>query len=268
MRIFLVALFWLVFCTSAAADIKLVVKDFSGKSSTIYSNGQRSRIESAQIPGYAIVDHGSGEFMVVDQSRKEIISLKTAGQAATGDAQLSVSLEDRGGGQKIAGYLTRKYQIIANGERCGTVYTSSKLLEIAALRGVFESLRGLQNLARGMSAGISGMLPVCQRANLGLADAMASSGAPMRVLDAAGKVISEVVSVDTDSPLAAGSYAVPAGMKVVNMDEKMNQAAQQMQNMPDMNELLQQMPQSDGEMTPEMQQQMEQLQNLLQQLQQ
>lgn len=268
MRIFFVAMFWLALCCQATADVKLVTRDFSGKSSTVYSNGQQSRIESAQMPGYAIVDHGSGEFLVVDESRKEIISLKLAGQAATGGSQLSVSLEDRGGGQKIAGYLTRKYQIIANGERCGTVYTSKKLLEISELRGVFESLRGLQNLARGMTGGISGMLPVCQRANFELADAMASSGAPMRVLDAAGKVISEVVSVDPDTPVAAGSYMVPAGMKVVSMDEKMNQAAQQMQNMPDMNELMQQLQKSGGEMTPEMQQQMEQLQNMLQQMQQ
>ncbi len=268
MRILFTALSCLLFCGSAAADAKLVIKDFSGKSSTIYSNGQRSRMESGQMPGYAIVDHGSGEFLMVDPQRGEIISLKFAGGAATGGGQLSVSLEDRGGGQKIAGYLTRKYQVIVNGEHCGTVYASKKLLENSALRGMFESMNGFRELARGLSAGISGMLPVCQRANLELGDAMASNGAPMRVLDAGGKLISEVVSVDTDSPVAAGSYEVPAGMTVVSMDEKMNQAAQQMQNMPDMNQLMQQIQSGGGEMTPEMQQQMEQMKNMLQQLQQ
>jgi len=268
MRIFLIALAWAVFCGPAAADVKLVIKDFSGKSSTIYSNGQRSRIESGQMPDYAIVDHGSGEILVVDSERKEITSLKLAGQTATGGASLSVSLEDRGGGQKIAGYLTRKYQIIANGESCGTVYASKKLIENSELRGMFEAMRGLQDLALGMTAGMSAMLPVCQRANLELADAMASSGAPMRVLDAGGKLISEVIAVDTEHSVAAGSYAVPAGMKIVSMDDKMNQARPQMQNMPDMNELMQQMQQSGGEISPEMQQQMEQMKNMLQQLQQ
>lgn len=268
MRIFIVALFSLVFCGSAAADVKLVVKDFSGKSSTIYSNGQRSRIESGQMPGYAIVDHVSGEFLVVDSNRKEIISLKLADKAATGGTQLGVSLKDKGGGQKIAGYLTRKYQVDVNGENCGTVYASKQLLENSELRGMFETMRGFQEIARGMTAGMSSMLSVCQRANLELTDAMASSGAPMRMLDAGGKLISEVVSVDSDHSVAAGNYAVPAGMKVVSMDEKMNQATQQMQNMPDMNELMQQLQKSGGEISPEMQQQMEQMKNMLQQLQQ
>lgn len=269
MRLLFAALLALVVCVPAVADVKLVIRDFSGKSSTIYSNGGSSRIETPQMSGYAIVDHGSGEIMVVDTERNQVTRWGLAGQvAAGGGTQLGVSLKDKGGGRKIAGYLTRKHEIVADGEHCGTVYASRKLLKNSVIRSMFESMRGLQALVSGMTAGISGFMPVCRRATLQLAAAMDAAGAPLRVLDAAGKLISEVVSVDTDSKVAAASYQLPAGMQVVGMNETMNRAVQQLQNMPEMSQLMQQLQAQGGAASPEMKQQMEQLENMPQQLQQ
>jgi len=51
-------------------------------------------------------------------------------------------------------------------------------------------------------------------------------------------------------------------------DEKMSQAIEQLQNMPEMNELMQQLQKGGEELSPEMQQQLEKLQKMLQQLEQ
>lgn len=267
MKPILVVLFSLAFANVALADVKLVVKDSRGASSTIYSNGQQARVEGGKMPGYAIIDFNSGEILAIDTTRKEAIKMSLAGSsAASTGSSIGVSLKDKGGGRKIAGYLTRKYEIIAGGESCGMVYTSKKLLENSDVSTVFQSMKALQGMIGGMGSRLSGMLSLCQRASLELGDAMSSSGAPMRVIDASGKLVSEVVSVDTDSK--AMNYQVPAGLTVVSMDEKMGQASGQMQDMPDMNQLMQQMQAAGEQMTPEMKQQMEQLQEMLQQLQQ
>ena len=104
------------------------------------------------------------------------------------------------------------------------------------------------------------------------ADVIESSGAPLRTVDKKGKLISEVVGVDTDKKLADDHYELPAGMAVVDITEQMNQAAQQsqqmMENMPDMDELIKQMQQNDGQMSEEMQQQLQQMMEQLQQQQQ
>ena len=266
MKLFPAALISLAFCGPALADVTLVVKDFRGQASTINSNGEKARIETAQMPDYAIVDYSKGEFFVVDTQRKEIVSMSVSGQdAATGDAGLDVSLKDQGGGQKIAGYPTRKFEVIAEGQSCGTVYASRQLLENDSIMAMFDSMRQLQKMVGGMSSRFSGSMPLCQRANLALADTMDSNGAPMKVIDASGKLISEVVSVATDVKVPAGHYEVPENMKVITMEQMMNQATQQMQGMPDMNQLLQE---AGGEMTPEMKLQMEQLQKMMEQMQQ
>lgn len=273
MNRFFFALITLLFCNAAIADVQFEINDFSGQTSIVSSNGKQSRIDSAGMPGYAIVDHDSGEFMMVDTERKEILATTpgTDGVVVGGEA-ISVSLEDKGGGQKIAGYATRKYLFIANGESCGTIYGSRKLMQNDGVRAMLDAMRGMQNISRRMTAGLSGMLPLCQRASMHLSGVMDSAGVPMRVLDAGGKTLSEIVSVDIDKNLPADHYRLPAGMKKVDMTRKMNQAAEQMQNMPDMNQIMEQMQQGGAQMTPEMQeqmqQQMDQLQNMLEQMQQ
>lgn len=265
MKLFPAALVLLAVCSPALADVTLVVKDFRGQASTINSNGKQARIDTAQMPGYAIVDYSRGEFLAVDTQRKEVVSMSIGSQGPAGSAGLDVRLKDLGGGQKIAGYPTRKFEVIADGESCGTVYASRQLLENDGVMAMFESMREMQKMVGAMTSRFSGSMPVCQRANLALADTMDSNGAPMKVVDASGKLISEVISVDTDGKVPAGYYEVPAGMKVVSMEQKMDQATRQMQGIPDMNQLLQE---SGGEMTPEMKQQMEQLQKMMEQLQQ
>ena len=118
---------------------------------------------------------------------------------------------------------------------------------------------------------MSGMMSVCDQANMQQADMIESSGVPMRMIDQNGNLLSEVVAVDTNKKFTASHYALPSGMKVVDMSDKMGAATQQtqqmMENMPDMGELMKQIQQGGGQMTEEMQQQLEQLQQQLQQQQ-
>jgi len=254
----------------AAADVEMTIKDGFGNSSTFSSNGQLVRIEGRKIPGFIIIDYSKGEFFMVDSKRNHIVKI-SLGQVnvANAAATLSVSLKDMGGGQKIAGYLTRKFQLIANGERCGTVYASRKLLKDNNVRAIFESTRNMQQFSRGMMGGMSENIPVCQRASMQLADVIESSGAPLRVVDKAGKLLSEVLAIDANKKFAGNHYELPGGMEVVEVSEGMNRASRQMmENMPDMEKMMKQMQQGGGQMSEEMQQQIKQMMEQLQQQQQ
>ncbi len=255
---------------SALADVQITIKGDKGRISTFSSNGKVARIEDKQMPGYVIIDHASGDFYMVDTKRGEIMRSGIGkGGVAVNASKISINLKDKGGGQKIAGYSTRKFEMIVNGENCGTIYASSELLKNNEIRAIFESMRSMQQFSRNRTGGMGGIMSVCQQANMQLADMIESSGAPMRVLDQSGKLQSEVVAVDTKKKFAASHYALPSGMKVVDMSEKMNQAEQEtqqmMENMPDMGELMKQIQQGGGQMTEEMQQQMQQMMKQLQQ---
>ncbi|MCP4979993.1 MAG: hypothetical protein GY935_05800 [Gammaproteobacteria bacterium] len=273
MKLLLSVLLSLAFSSSVQADLQMLVKDASGRTSTFSSNGQKARIDDKKMQGYVIVDYSSRELFMIDAKRNQILRTSTEesdeGEAGTA---LSVSLKDKGGGQKIAGFLTRKYELIADGESCGHVYASKELLRNKDVRGIFEAMRGLQRFSRSLTSGLGDLLPLCQRAVMQMSEAIETRGAPLRVNDNKGKLVSVVQSIDTDKKLAGNHYDLPDGMAVVDMGEQMNQAMEQtqkmMENMPDMSEIMKQMQQGDGQMSEQMQQQMEQLKKMMEQLQQ
>ena len=271
MRKFLIICFSFFFASGITlADVQITIKGDKGRISTFSSNGKMARIEDKQMPGYVIIDHASGDFYMVDTGRGEIMRSGIGkGDVAVNPSKISINLKDKGDGQKIAGYSTRKFEMIANGENCGTIYASSKLLKNNELRAIFESMRSMQQFSRNMTGGMGGIMSVCQQANMQLADKIESSGVPMRVLDQSGKLQSEVVAVDTNKKFGASHYTLPSGMKVVDMSDKMNQAGQETQqmmgNMPDMGEMMKQIQQGGGQMTEEMQQQMQEMMKRLQQ---
>ena len=258
---------------AALADVQITIKGDKGRNSTLSSDGKMARIEDKQMPGYVIIDHASGDFYMVDPQRGEIMKTSMGkGGVAANHSKITVKLKDKGGGPKIAGYSTRKYELIANGENCGAIYASRKLLKNNNVRAMFDSMRSMQQNTRSMRGGMSGMMSVCDQANMQQADVIESSGVPMRMIDQNGKLESEVLSVDTNKKFAGNHYALPADMKIVDMSDKMNQATQQTEqmkeNMPDMGELMKQIQQGGGQMTEELQQQMEQMQEMMKQQQQ
>jgi hypothetical protein len=270
MKTMLYCLLTLGVCNFAWADVQITFKDISGATSSMYSNGRKVRINGGRMPGYLLVDSASGEFFMVEPQRKEIVRVdpgEIAGMAEV--SALNVSLKSRGGGEKIAGYSTGRFDLIANGMACGTIYGSSELIRNSELRRMFAAMQGMHKLARVMVAGVSPMLTECQRASARLADLADSSGFVLRVIDDKGAQVFEVLSLDTDATVDQGEYELPQGMRLIDMNEKMkaaaNQGQQMLQQMPDMNRMMQQMQQNGGQMTPEMQQQ---LQDMMKQLQQ
>jgi len=252
------------------ADVQIKYLDITGATGTMSSNGPKVRIDAAKMPGYMLVDGSSGEFFLVDNKRKEILRVtadEVGGSVEVG--ALNVGLKPRGAGEKVAGYKTGRYDLIADGQLCGTLYGSSELIENRDMRRMFEAMQGMHKITRSLVAGMTPMLTACQRANARMADLVDSSGFVMRIVDEQGKQVFEVISVDTAKQMDADYYDLPSGMQVVDMNEKMKQVSKQgqqmLQQMPNMEQMMKQIQQSGGEMTPEMQQQLQQMMEQMQQ---
>lgn len=276
MRRFLILASALLAFGAAEADVQIRIQSLHDVS-TISSNGKRVRIDGGKMLGYGIVDPTAGEMLMVDPARAQVMrSSFGSGPPSDAAGDPVVRLSERGKGPRIAGYATREFSFSADGKACGAIFASRELLENRQVRTMFESMRTMQARSRGMMGGFGGTMDACQRAGLGLTEALESAGAPMRIVDASGQLQSEVLEVDTDARPGSDFYEVPAGMAVVDFDEQMKAMQQQsqtmMQNLPDMNEMLQQMQQGGGQMSEEMQQQMQQqmqqMQQMLEQLQQ
>jgi hypothetical protein len=268
MKVILFCMLSFGICSAAWADVQIKFEDLKGGTSTISSNGQKVRINGAKMPGYVLVESVTGAYFMVDPKRNEAIMATPVEIAGVEeDARLSISLKPRGAGEEIAGYGTGRYDLISNGIQCGILNGSSELMQNRDLRHMFEAMQGMHKMMRSLNAGMAGLLTECQRATSRLADLVDTAGFIMRVVDDKGELLFEVLSVSTDVKLADDYYALPAGMKVVDMSEKAEQAIQKgqeiIQQVPDMEQMMQQNGgQIDEETQPQMKQMMKQMQQL------
>ena len=266
MKAILLCLLFFGLCNPAWADVQIKFKDVKGSTSTISSNGHKVRINGAQMSAYVLVDSASGEFFMVDPKRKEIIRVTPVVMALDKeDERLSISLMPRGKGDELAGYSTGRFDLISNGIQCGRVNGTSELVKNRDLQYMFEAMQGMHKMMRSLLAGTAGLLSECQRATSRLADLVDTAGFVMRIVDDQGKLLFEVLLVNTKATLAEGYYDLPADMAVVDMNRKVEQALQKGQ------EIIQQAPrkiqprsggQIDGQAPQQMQQMMEQMQEL------
>ena len=83
---------------------------------TVRSNGHKVRINSKSMPGYILVDSVIDTFYLIDKQNKQIMkmSIDDIGDGALGK-KMNVSLKPRGKGDKIAGYSTGRFDLIADG---------------------------------------------------------------------------------------------------------------------------------------------------------
>ena len=267
MKAILLCLLFFGLCNAAWADVQIKFKNVKGSTSTISSNGHKVRINGAQMSGYVLVDSASGEFFMVDPKRQEIIRATPVEIAVDEeDERLSISLMPRGAGDEIAGYSTGRFDLISNGIQCGRVNGTSELVKNRDLQHMFEAMQGMHKMMRSLLAGMAGLLTECRRATSRLSDLVDTAGFVMRVVDNKGKLLFEVLSVDSSIKLADDYYALPADMTVVNMNEKIEQALQKgqeiIQQVPDMDQIQQNGGQINEETKQQMQQMMEQMQEL------
>ena len=255
----------LAFPLAAWADVQVKYKDLTGATSTMRSNGHRVRINSKQMPGYVLFDGVTEEFFIVDSKRKEVYKTSLAEvPGVTPDGSLNVSLRPRGSGDKIAGYKTGRFDLISNGMACGTLNGSSELLENRELKRMLQAMQSMQKLSSMRRAGLAEKLTECQQASAQMSGLIEESGFVLRYIDDQGQLMFEVLSVRTDKEVAADYYQVPQGMTVIDLNEQMDKA---MQQMPETDDLIKQMEQSGVEVTPEMQKQLEDMMKQLQQQQ-
>ena len=78
----------------------------------------------------------------------------------------------------------------------------------------------------------------CEQAEQNISKKINKVGAPLRMLDAGGKPVSEVTRIDKKAKLPANAFVIPADYKVQNTGQMMQEAQQQM---PDMQKMMEQM---------------------------
>ncbi|GAB4348582.1 MAG: hypothetical protein Kow006_09430 [Gammaproteobacteria bacterium] len=244
------------------------IKDPYG-GSKIYVDGRKGRMETPNEESYIVID-GDHIYSVMPGQQTVMDMSGTPGSEPENGTRTSVKakLLDQGAGPEIAGYPTRKYQIMANGRSCGELFASKAALKETGMEHVMKAMHRMARRAAAAAARFRGGADPCEAAEAQLMDRFTEIGLPLRSLDKAGQLESEVVRVVKGARLPPNAFGFPKHYKVQTMAQMEQRAAEQMRSqmpggMPNMEELMKQMPQG-GSIPPEAMEQMKQLKEMMQ----
>ncbi len=232
-------------------------KDTAGGASEISIDGERARFHGAkENDGYLLADFKTQKFHMVVPSERIVVEF-SPGRKKTDKPKADVALEEIGEGPKVAGYATRKYELIADGKSCGFVLLSEQMTKIKDVDKLLSATAGLNPEAfmpKEMLQAFQGMNDPCVMAETELAEKhFAKLGFPMKSLDSEGKTRREVVSVEENVELEPELFELPEGYTRTTVKQMMEgMRKEMMEHSEQINEMMK-------EMSPEERAKMEQM---------
>jgi hypothetical protein len=114
-------------------------------------------------------------------------------------------------------YPTQHYQVVANGVICSDEYFSKAARQVV---GLDDFIKVLATLSQDRKQKMGTMpLPVtrdpCMQAQDKLEQELSELGVPMRSVDKNGRVVTEIVSIETEVPVEAGKFELPKDYPVL-----------------------------------------------------
>jgi len=262
-----------LFGNTAIAATLIEVTSQNGGQTQVMMDGSKSRIDMGERQGYVLIDYKKQTMYAVIPEKRQILDMggdmpSMGGKPAP---KIKTELVLNGSGPTIAGFPTKKFTLKAEGKVCGTLFGSKAAMETTGINKLFKSMKTMADKQRAAMGGYAAMIDVCTRANMDFASQGEKAGVPMKMLNANGKITSEIKSINTNASLPADAFVLPSGYQTITMAEQMNSAkqgmGQSMNNgrgqMPDMQHMMKQMQQS-GRMSPEAIEQMKRYQEMMQ----
>ena len=240
----------------AVAATLVETKSDGGLTHRMWIEGARLRAEQTGEPGYVLIDAKQRSMVLVNTQEKEVVEMSGFLREGGGKPpSVSVKLNAKGAGPKVAGYATTHYEVLANGKKCSDEFLSKDALKAvdSSVLEAFDTFSGMGDMGPMMEQMIKQNPCLAAEAQLGAE--YRKLGYPLKVIDADGRTTDEVTAIVEKAPLPAGGFDIPKGYRTVDAKKQMEEA---MSNVPAM-------PQGQQGMDPEaMQRMLEQLQKQMQ----
>ncbi|MBT8127421.1 MAG: hypothetical protein KJP15_08055 [Gammaproteobacteria bacterium] len=222
------------FLPAADADIVIEFKN-QGNESQFLTNGKMARINTRGTDDYMLVDFDQNTIYSITPEQQQVInisdSLPATGGLSPPPIKLKLTLLDKG--PTIAGYPTTQYRLSANGEHCGSIYASKEALSGSAIENMFDTLKTIANNHMQALGGFAALIPVCQLAQMELANKLEDIGAPMRMTNEDGDIDSEITKILIDAAVEPDQYALSTSNQLTPTAQQNKSAQSQSQQQAD-----------------------------------
>ncbi len=255
MRLLLTAVL-VTFALSAFGGTVIETKGSGGEIGKITIDGDWARIDDVKRDGsgYLLVDAKRQKFYMVVPDEHTIIEFSKGNKKRR--QEVEAEFKAVGEGPEIAGYPTRKYELSADGKRCGVVMVSEDVAKIGDVRHLLSVLGSFSPdafLPEEMSHTLRQMANPCDLAEVQLDEKLTGQVFPMKSVDADGKTRNEVTSIVENAKVDSKLFELPKEYTKTTVKQMMQGMRKEMENAMDkINEMMK-------DMSPEERARMEQM---------
>lgn len=216
------------------ADTVIEFKNQDNESQFL-TNGKMARVNTRGTDDYFLVNFDKNTIYSVTPEKKQVnnISDSVPSLSGIGRPSISLKLKPLGKGPTIAGYPTIRYRLLANGEYCGSIYASREALQGTAVENMFDTIKSMADNHLQSLGGFAALIPVCQMAQMELANKLKEIGAPMRMQNTEGGIHSEITRIVKNADVGAENYAFPAKYEMVSSMGETIESAQKLSRQAD-----------------------------------
>ncbi len=237
------------FSLTAFGGTVIESREAGGGGSKISIDGDWVRFDRAEGDknGYLLVNSKAQKFYMIVPVERTIIEFSADKKGKNTTRQkVDARIEEVGAGPKVAGYATRKYQLTANGEQCGSILVSKQAAKIRDIEKLLSALGSLDPEAfmpEEMLRGLQGMADPCDLAEMQLREhELVKLGLPVRSLDPEGKMKHEVISIDEKAKLKSELFELPKDYTRTTVKQMMEGMRKEMEgSMDKLNEMMKEM---------------------------
>ncbi len=173
---------------------------------------QYARVDNAADGSYLLMDRRAEQSYLVLPSTQQVMKLDAEGLPDENNIRL---VKAKSKNQRIFGFPVTRYRLYAGRDYCGDVLASREAmheLDVEPMLGAVATLIDQQLNAMGPYVAI---IDQCSQASMRVLNHADTIGMPLRLYDAEGKLLSDIVNIDTKARLKPGMLDYPEDYSLV-----------------------------------------------------
>jgi hypothetical protein len=198
--------------TPLSADTVIDI-EAPGMATRLMMDDRFARVDNAADGTYLLHDRRSKQSYLVLPATKQVMKLEDS--ASKNDVNIRL-VAKKPSDARIFGYPTQRYQLFANQQYCGEVFASTQAMKHLAVETMLDSVARLVDQQMHAMGPYIAIIDSCTQASMRVLDHVGSIGMPLRLHDARGALLSDIVNIDTQAELEEGMLAYPSEYTLVD----------------------------------------------------
>ncbi len=228
MKKLFVFLFITLFISSLQAATVIDIKA-RGMQTRLMMDDNYARVDNAADGSYLLLDRKTEQSYLVLPSSKQIMKMRADG-ADDRASRLKVELIPQNSTRQVMGYVAQHYRLLVNKRSCGDVFASTDAMQSLKVQPMLNAVATLVDQQLKAMGAYVFVVDSCTQASMTILSSADAIGLPLRLYDAEGRLLSDIVNIDTEAELEAGVLSLPTSYAMVNSSKELSPLKQVVKN--------------------------------------